>query len=602
MTGKFEFKTPARDLIKRLISDYLRHHIGKIVFGVACMIVVALATAGQAKLVEPALDKVLVEGDRTLVWMLPLVFLAIAVVKGFASYGQSVLMQKLGLRVVTTMQTQMFDRLVTADLAYIHADSTGQLISRFNNDVQLTKDAVVKAFTGVGRDMLTILALGAVMLHTNWQMAAIALLVLPVSVFPILYIGRRIRRISNSTQESLGDFTSFLDEVFKGFRQVKAYSMEDHEKRRARDVFERIFSLQYKAGRTRSRSYPILESLSGVAIAFVLGWGGYQVLQGQTTVGQFMTFFVAMATAYHPLRSLSNLNAALQQGMAAAERIFNIIDYQPGIADRPNAKPLKIEHGEITLSNVSFAYAADKGALRDVDLTAPAGKTVALVGPSGAGKSTILNIIQRFFDVQQGTVAIDGQDIRGVTLDSLRRSMALVSQEVTLFNDTIAANIRYGRPDASDAEVAAAAAAAAASDFIEAMPDGYDTDVGERGLRLSGGQRQRVAIARAMLRDAPILLLDEATSALDSEAERQVQEALARLMTGRTTLVIAHRLSTVVNADIIYVLDGGRVVDRGTHRDLLERQGLYARLCKMQFEDNMTLGDEPAPTNVSLRA
>lgn len=599
---KFEFDTLARDLIKRLISDYLRHHIGKIAFGVSCMVLVALTTAGQAKLIEPALDEVLVAGNRTLVWLLPIAFLGIAVLKGFASYGQSVMMQKMGLRVITTMQNQMFDRLVAADLEFIHADSTGKLISRFNNDVQFTKDAMIKTFTGFGRDLLTILALAAVMVHTNWQMAAIALLVLPISIFPILYIGRRMRRISASTQQSLGEFTSFLDEIFKGFRQVKAYGMEGYEKRRAKEVFERLFELHYKAGRTRSRSYPILESLAGVAIAFILAWGGYQVLQGQTTVGQFMTFFVAMATAYQPLRSLANLNSSLQQGVAAAERVFEIIDYRPGIANAPDAEPLVIRDGTVRLADVSFAYDANKIALRGIDLEAPAGTTVALVGPSGAGKSTILNLIQRFFDVSEGTVTIDGQDIRSVTLDSLRRSMALVSQEVTLFNDTIRANIRYGRPDASDAEVAAAANAAAADEFIGALPDGYDTAVGERGLRLSGGQRQRIAIARAMLRDAPILLLDEATSALDSEAERQVQAALARLMTGRTTLVIAHRLSTVVNADIIYVLDNGRVADYGTHQELLARGGVYARLSKMQFEDSASLGDTPEPATLSLRA
>lgn len=588
---KFQFNSTAKDLIRRLFRDYLRHHVGKIVVGVSCMILVALATGTQAKLIQPALDKVLVEGDDSLILILPLAFLCVSVLKGFASYGQAVMMQKLGLRVNVMMQNEMFGRLIDADMKYLHDDSTGKLISRFLNDVNYTRDATVKTFTGFGRDLLTILVLGGVMVHTNWQMAVIALVILPISVFPILYIGRRIRRLSENTQVSLGDLTGFLDEVFKGFRQVKAYGMEDYERERASTVFERVYALQFKAGRTRSRSYPIMESLAGIAIALVLAWGGLQVSQGQTTIGQFMTFFVAMAAAYQPLRSLANLNANLQHGLAALERVFAVIDYRPDIADSDDAEPLQVSSGHVRLEDVQFSYDEKKIALHGVTVDAPPGKTVALVGPSGAGKSTILNLILRFFDPKSGTVTVDGQDVRDASLASLRGSIALVSQEVTLFNDTVRANILYGRPSASEAEVIEAAKAAAAHDFIEQLPDGYDTVVGERGMRVSGGQRQRLAIARAMLRNAPILLLDEATSALDSEAERQVQEALTRLMEGRTTLVIAHRLSTVVNADIIYVLDQGRIVDSGTHQELLSRGGVYARLCQMQFEDSMTLGD-----------
>ena len=604
---KHRFKTPAGVLIRRLATDYLRYHKGKIAFGVSCMALVALATGTQARLVQPALDKVLVEGDETLVWLLPLLFFVVSVAKGFASYGQAVAMQKVALRINVMMQNDMFDRLIDADLKQVHGDATGKLISRFGNDVHFTRDALVKAFTGIGRDLLTILVLAGVMIHTNWRMALVALIVLPISVFPIVYIGRRIRRISQSTQVSLGEFTSFLDEVFKGFRQVKAYGMEDHERRRADQVFERIYDLHFKAGRTRSRSYPIMESLAGAAIAFVLGWGGYQVMQGGTTVGQFMTFFVAMAASYHPLRSLANLNAGLQHGLAAAERVFETIDAQPTIANTPNAGPLTVTGGgsapggHVAFNDVRYSYVPDKTALHGVSIDAPPGKTVALVGPSGAGKSTVLNLILRFYDAQQGDVTIDGRNIRDVTLKSLRDAIALVSQEVTLFNDTIRANILYGRPDAREEEMIEAAEAAAAHSFIAQLPDGYDTIVGERGLRLSGGQRQRLAIARAMLRNAPILLLDEATSALDSEAERQVQDALRRLMAGRTTLVIAHRLSTVANADVIYVLDRGHVVDSGTHHELLSRGGVYARLCQMQFEDGMSLGEAEPAAAVSAR-
>ena len=371
---KFQFNSPAKNLIRRLFRDYLRHHVGKIVVGVSCMILVALATGTQAKLIQPALDKVLVEGDDSLILILPLAFLCVSVLKGFASYGQAVMMQKLGLRVNVMMQNEMFGRLIDADMKYLHDDSTGKLISRFLNDVNYTRDATVKTFTGFGRDLLTILVLGGVMVHTNWQMAAIALVILPISVFPILYIGRRIRRLSENTQVSLGDLTGFLDEVFKGFRQVKAYGMEDYERERASTVFERVYALQFKAGRTRSRSYPIMESLAGVAIALVLGWGGFQVSQGETTIGQFMTFFVAMAAAYQPLRSLANLNANLQHGLAALERVFAVIDYRPDIADSDDAKPLEITNGHVQLADVHFSYDEKKIALHGVTVDVPAGQ------------------------------------------------------------------------------------------------------------------------------------------------------------------------------------------------------------------------------------
>ena len=583
------FDTPAGQLAKRLLNGYMRRHVGKIVVALVCMVVVALMTGAQARLLEPALDKVLVEGDARLAWLLPLAYLAVAVVKGFATYGQAVLMQKTGLRVITDMQNEMFDRLVDADLGYIQGGATGVLIARFTNDVHLTRDAVVRSVTGLGREVVTVLVLAGVMVHTNWRMALFALLVFPLSVYPILYIGRRVRRISADTQEAVGLQTGFLDEMFKGIRQVQAYGMEARERGRANALFDRVFRLNYKAARTRSRAYPVLESLAGAAIALVIGWGGMLVLRGESTVGQFMTFFAAMLLAYQPLRRLANLNSGLQQGLAAAERVFRMIDYRPAITDAPDAPALALREGAVTLTGVTFSYDSGVPALDDVTLEAPAGKTVALVGPSGAGKSTVLNLIPRFHDAQRGVVAIDGQDVRGVSLRSLRAAMALVSQDVTLFNDTVRANIRYGRPDADDAALEAAARAAAADDFIRALPAGYDTVVGEAGVRLSGGQRQRIAIARAMLRDAPILLLDEATSALDTEAERQVHAALARLMQGRTVLVIAHRLSTVTNADRIYVLDGGRVVDQGTHAELLGREGIYRRLCRLQFENAAAL-------------
>jgi subfamily B ATP-binding cassette protein MsbA len=359
--------------------------------------------------------------------------------------------------------------------------------------------------------------------------------------------------------------------------------MEVYEMSRAQRLIESLYRLVEKAQRVRSISSPMMEALGGIAVALVILYGGHQVLSGARSPGAFFSFIAALLLAYQPLKTLAGLNANLQEGLAAAQRLFTVIDIEPEIFDREGAAPLHVAGGEVRFDDVRFSYGAGAQALRGVTLEVPAGKTVALVGASGAGKSTIMNLIPRFYDVDAGAVLIDGQDVRNVTLGSLRAAIGLVSQEVSLFDDTVRANIAYGRFGAGEDEIVAAAKAAAADEFIRALPQGYDTMVGEHGVKLSGGQRQRLSIARAMLKNAPILLLDEATSALDTESERQVQGALKTLMHGRTTLVIAHRLSTVIEADIIYVVDGGRVVERGSHAELLRRDGTYARLHALQF-------------------
>jgi subfamily B ATP-binding cassette protein MsbA len=579
-----------RRLVGRLLRDHVRPYAGRLALAFAMMAVVAGTTATLAKLMEPVLDQVFTNRDPLMLRAIALTVLVVFAVKGLASYGEAVVMNGVGQRIVADLQAALFDRLIHADLAYFNDTSTGTLISHFTNDANLLRSAVSNSLTGIGKDSLTLLALVGVMFYQDWLLAVIAFFAFPTAVMPILKLGRRMRKVSTNTQLELGRFTTLLDQVFQGARHVKAYGMEDAESARARAVIDRLYALAFKAGKVRAASHPIMETLGGVAIVAVILYGGAQVIDGARTTGTFFSFITALLLAYEPVKRLANLNNALQEGLAAAQRLFASLDTEPKIRDAADARPLAVTSGEVRFERVSFGYGAGSAAVDAVSLTVPAGKTAALVGPSGAGKSTLLNLIPRFYDVTAGRVTIDGQDVRTVTMRSLRGAIGLVAQEVGLFDDTVRANIAYGRRDATEDEIVAAARNAAAHDFIMALPRGYDTPVGELGIKLSGGQRQRLAIARAMLKDAPILLLDEATSALDTESERQVQAALRLLMRGRTTLVIAHRLSTVVDADIIYVIEAGRVIEQGSHAELLARGGAYARLYALQFSEQDRIG------------
>ena len=551
--------------------------------------VAAGSTAARAWLMEPVLDRIFFARDGSLLTLIAGGALVLALVKGLADYGEAVLMTRVGQRVIADVQIALFARLMRADLAYFHAHPTGTLISRFTNDAALLRNAAANVLGGIGKDTVTVAFLVVVMFYQDWLLGLVSFFVFPLAIHPIVSIGRRIRRVAANTQAEIGQLTTLLSQTFQGARHVKAYGMEDYEERRATGLFERLFALIDRASRTRSRASPMMETLGGVAIAIVILYGGHQVISGASTPGALFSFITALLLAYQPMKSLANLNASLQEGLAAAQRIFEVLDIEPTIRDRPGARPMRIAGGEIRFGNVRFSYVPGAVAIDGISLTIPAGRTVALVGPSGAGKSTILNLIPRFFDVDMGRITIDGQDVRTVTLASLRGAIALVAQEVSLFDDTVRANIAYGRFGASTAEIEAAARAAAAEAFIRELPQGYDTVVGEHGVRLSGGQRQRIAIARAMLKDAPILLLDEATSALDSESERHVQAALNTLIRGRTTLVIAHRLSTVQGADLICVVDRGQIVESGRHAELIAGDGLYARLYSMQFAEQRDL-------------
>ncbi len=584
-------------LARRLTGDYLRPHVAALGLAAFCMILVSVATAANAWLMEPALNRVFVAHDRTMLWLVPLAVIAIAVIKGFASFGQSMLVNHVGQKIIAEIQTKLFTHLVYADVGWLQASHSSALVSSLIYDVTLLRDAIARAATGMVKDMLTVICLGAVMFYQDWRLSLVVVVVFPVAGLAARKLGRRARKSSTATQEETARLAALVSEAYTGARLVKAYRMEEYETARAIELIRRRFTHIMRMVRARAAASPATEALGGIAVGAAIFYGGLRAGQGAMTLGAFGSFITALLLAYQPAKSLANFNTVLQEGMAAAARLYALFDVEPKIANRPGAKPLVVDKAEIVFTDVGFSYGTDEApALHYLSLRVEGAKRVALVGASGAGKSTILSLIPRFFDVASGAITIDGQDIRDITLASLRDAVALVTQDAILFDDTVRANISYGRPQAAFEDIVAAAKAAAAHDFITGLPQGYDTRLGEHGVRLSGGERQRIAIARAMLKNAPILLLDEATSQLDSESEQQVQIALGRLMRGRTTLVIAHRLATVVDADQIYVIDGGRVVEHGRHAELQALGGAYARLYATQFAARPAACEVPAET------
>jgi len=566
------------ELIKRLANQYILSHKRQLIFAVICMLIVAGATAANAWMMQPVLDKVFLNKDKSMLFWVPIAVFVIGVTSACASYGQSLLMRNIGQSIIAKMQGDLFSHLMYADLALFHDQAAGRLISRFTNDIMMMRNAVSTVLTGIAKDLFTMIFLVILMFYQSTQLALIALVVFPIAILPVIRLGRRMRKVSDSTQQQLGDFAARLDETFSGVRMVKAYGREDYEIERAKSIIDKLYQLYFKSSRVQAAAAPLMEMLTGATIAAVIWYGGFNVINGTLTAGAFFSFVAAMIMAYKPAKTLVTLNNSLQEGMAAASRLFAVLDIEPVIRDNSNAKTLKVTKGAIRFENASFNYSHNSGGISDIILDVPAGKTVALVGSSGSGKSTMINLLLRFYEISRGIITIDGQDIREVTVSSLRNSMSLVSQEIVLFDDSVKANIAYGRLDASEEEIIQAAQMAAADEFIEQMPNGYDTLIGPHGVKLSGGQRQRLAIARAILKNSPILLLDEATSSLDNTSERIVQVALDKLMQNRTTLVVAHRLSTIRNADIIYVLDHGKIIESGGHDELIARHGAYYKL------------------------
>ena len=571
-------------LYRRLLG-FLRPYSGRLGLAVLCMIVLAACTAALAWALRPALDDALGGRNRQMIYMIPVMIIGLYVVKGLAYYGQAYLMGFIGQRVVYDLRNALYTRLTEQSLAFFAHRKTGEMLARLSYDVTLVQAAVSTTVTALMRDSGTIVFLIAVILYQDWMLALISLLVFPIVVYPIARFGRNMRRASRDGQVSMGEMSSLVEETVGGIRVVKAFGMEDYERGRFARFTQDFLHHQLRAVRVNALSFPIMELLAGFGIAGVLLYGGLKVASGQTTPGTLVSFLAALIMLYEPVKRLSSANNQIQQGMAASERIFEVLDEPVAVQDAPEATALGDFRQGIAFEHVALQYpGAERPVLQDVSFTVGLGEVVALVGRSGAGKSSLVNLIPRFIDASRGTVRIDGHDVRELTQASLRAQMAFVTQEVILFNDTVRNNIAYGHGEIDMARVEAVAKAANAHEFIVRLPQGYQTVVGERGVILSGGQRQRLSLARALLKDAPILILDEATSSLDTESERLVQQAIDRLMQGRTVIVIAHRLSTIRHADRIVVLDHGRVAQAGTHDELLAAGGLYAELYHMQFE------------------
>jgi len=572
-------------MIRRLTGTYLRPHAGLLAVAILFMVIAAATTAVFAKLIEPVLDVVLVDRQRDMIVPMALAVFSVFLISGMATYIHTVAMNKIGQYIVASIQYDLFARFIGLDLKFFHDNPSGQLVSRIISDVNVVRAAVSDSLTGICKSFLTLLFLIILMVMQDAQLALIALCVFPPAALFVSILGRKLRKLSGNIQYEIAGLTDLFTQIFQGVRQVKAYGMEAFERDRARGATERVRALFYKGTKTATLSTPVNETLIGLALMGLIIYGGTRVVDGELTPGALMSFIAAFSLSYEPLKRLAKLNNTLQMGLGAGERILDMLDRQPEIIDRDGAGPLIAAQTDIVFDDASFSYGYDDGhALRGVSFTAPAGKVTALVGPSGSGKTTAMNCVLRFYDVTAGRILIGGQDIRDVTIESLRRHIALVSQDITIFDDTVRANIAYGTPETDPARIEAAAKAAAADEFIARLPQGYETRLGEQGAKLSGGQRQRVAIARAILRDAPLLLLDEATSALDNESERAIQDSLAVLQNGRTVLVVAHRLSTIQHADHIVVMAEGKVAEQGTHDQLMTRNGLYARMYRAGFE------------------
>ena len=583
-----KIQNSTKKLLYRIFQNYIRKHNKKLFISFFCMIIVSATTAINAWMMQPVLDDIFIKKDERLILIIPLVILLIAILKGFSSYFQSILMSFIGYKIVADLQNDMFRTLLKCDISYFSKTNSGTLISRFLADVGALSRGVHNVVINIIKDFFTLVFLIGVLFYHNSNLALISLFIFPLAIYPISRIGKRLRKISKSTQIGFGILTKRLSESLQGIKTIKSFNAEFIEQNKVEKEVDNIFQLTYKSSKVNSISRPLMETLGGLAIAIIIYVGGSQVILGTTTPGTFFSFLTALLMAYQPIKSLASLNATLQMAMASAERIFDIIDSKPKIVESSITKDNLLKKNssyDIKILNVSFSYPDDeKNILKDINIEIKKGEKVALVGYSGAGKTTLLNLLPRFYDVKKGKIFIEDVNIKDLSFNFLREHFSLVSQDIVLFDDTLKYNVCYGLSDISEKQILAACKKANCDEFIKKFPKGLNEIIGEKGVKLSGGQKQRIAIARAFLKNSPFLLLDEATSSLDSRSERKIQKSLTDLMKNKTSLVIAHRLSTIIDADKIILLHNGKIEDIDRHKNLLKKSKIYKNLYELQFK------------------
>ena len=573
------------EIYKRLYKDYSKQYLNKIILSALFSILVAASTSAIAWLLDPAIKKLFIEKDQTLIILIPLMIILAFSVKGISLYLAKATMIAVGESVKKKLQYDMVNTLISTDTQIIDKKHSGKFISNLTYDVTHITNLLSNAILTLFKDSLTLIGLLAVMFLQNWRLALISIIMIPLASIASKTLGKRISKVTTEAQEKSGYLTTYLVELFKNHKLIKIFQKEDFEKNKADKYLKQLKEKNQKIQTVFVRMSPIMETLTGIMIAILIFYSGKLMAKGELNINNFFSFLAAMMLAYQPVRALSTLNMILKQGLSAASRILPIIDQENEIKDNQEAKPLKIKNSEITFKDVNFSYEVKEGStLNSVNLEFKGGKMTSLVGHSGSGKSTILNLIPRFYDIQSGVIMIDGQSIYKSTIRSIRKEISMVSQETTLFDDTIKNNIKYAKEDADDEEVYKVAKLSFCEEFINKLPNKFETLIGENGVRLSGGEKQRLSIARAMLKKSSIILLDEATSSLDSETESKIQEALKILTKDKTTIVIAHRLSTILNSNNIYVIDSGNVVDSGQHDQLIKRSALYKKFYEKQIQ------------------
>ena len=576
------------NIIKRLYRDYTTNYVNKIILAVVFSLFVAASTSSIAYLLDPAIEKIFLEKDQTLIYLIPLAIVIAFSVKGISLYISKVIMINVGQNLKADVQKDMLKSLISSDTNYIDKSHSGNFISKLNADVFMLQNLISVALLNLFKDSFTLIGLLCVMFFQNWKLSLIAIIMIPLAGYTAKVLGKRISKASLQELQKTEIFTKKLVEIFKNHKLIKIFQAEKTENSRSHKSLDDLKKKMIKTQVVFMRNTPIMETLTGIMIAVLLIYSGTLINNDELEINNFFSFLAAMMLAYQPVRALAGLNISINQGLTAAKRVLPIVDIENEIKDNKDYPNLIFKNGEINFSNIDFNYniKTDKSALTKINLDIPGGKTTALVGPSGSGKSTILSLIPRFYDPQNGEIKIDNQIIKDVNLSSLRKHISLVSQETTLFDDTIKNNLLYAKPDASMENLEKAANDSFSMEFISELPDKFETIIGENGLRLSGGQKQRISIARAMLKNSSIILLDEATSALDSETEEKIQNAIQRLTKNKTTVIIAHRLSTILNSNLIYVIENGKVVDKGTHKTLLANSETYKNFYQKQLSKN----------------